>query len=234
MRRRWAALALAAALCLCAGCATTQSEISRTNAVTYVQGVLDETYTGAPQDAYLTLVDHDQAQAEQRFRGNLSAEYTQRLAPRFELEDRYVSSDLREDFLALLERVYQKAGHTVLSATPLEGGRYCVELSVTPVAFFAAAYDDGFAALRKEFAQTHQLPGDGESQTMDTAALRQARELYYGDWAQAVYDYLFARLDNITTDPAVTKLVLLTPDSQGLYSLSPTDLQDVDDLILRY
>ncbi len=232
MRRPLAALALAALLL--SGCATTQDQISRANAVLYVQGVLDETYTGAPQDAYLALVDYGPDQALQRFEANLSAEYSQRLAPRFELEDRYVSRALRADFLSLLETVYQKASYTVHAATPLEEGRYCVELSVTPVAFFAAAYDDGFDLLRQDFDQTHHLPDEAEAQTLSPADLRRAEERYYGDWAQAVYDYLYARLDNITTDPAVTKLVLLTPDSQGLYTLSPTDLQDVDDLILRY
>ncbi len=49
-----------------------------------------------------------------------------------------------------------------------------------------------------------------------------------------MYDYLYARLDAVTTGAAVTKLVLVSPDSQGLYTLSDTDLRDVDDLILQY
>lgn len=234
-KRTLTALALAAALCLGAtGCSTSASQISRHNATVYVQGVLDETYTGAPREAYLTLTGRTSEAAKEVFAKNLSAEYTQRLALRFELEDQYVPRALREDFLDLLDTVYAKSAYTVKTATPLDNGRYCVELSVTPVTFFAAAYADGYKALQEDFDQTHHLPEGEEAQAMDPAKLRRAEEDYYKDWAQAVYDYLYPRLDNITTGPAVTKLVLVSPDSDGLYTLSATDLQDVDDLILQY
>lgn len=234
-KRRLAALVLAAAVCLgAAGCSTSASQISRHNASVYVQGVLDETYTGAPQEAYLTLTGRTPEEAQEVFTKNLSAEYTQRLVLRFGLEDQYVSRSLRQDFLDLLDTVYAKSAYTVKSATPLDNGRYCVELSVTPVTFFAAAYADGYKALRQDFDKTHSLPGGEEAQDMDPAKLRRAEEDYYKAWAQAVYDYLYPRLDNITTGPAVTKLVLVSPDSDGLYTLSANDLQDVDDLILQY
>lgn len=234
-KRKLTALTLSAVLCLgAAGCSTSASQISRHNATVYVQGVLDETYTGVPRDAYLTLMDRTQEDAKEVFSKNLSAEYTQRLALRFDLEDQYVPRSLREDFLDLLDTVYTKSAYTVKTATPLDNGRYCVELTVTPVTFFAAAYADGYKALREEFDKTHHLPGGEEAQAMDPVQLRRVEEDYHRDWAQAVYDYLYPRLDNITTGPAVTKLVLVSPDSDGLYTLSATDLQDVDDLVLQY
>ncbi len=49
-----------------------------------------------------------------------------------------------------------------------------------------------------------------------------------------MYDYLYARLDAVTTGAQVTKLLLVAPNSQGLYTISPTDLQDLDDVILQY
>lgn len=233
MRKTLIALGLAAGLCL-SGCATSQAQISRYNAGVYVRGVLDETYTGAPGEDYLKLVDRSPQEAQQVFDRNLSDEYAQRLARRFELEDKYVPRALREDFLALLDTVYQRASYTVKSTTPMEGGRYCVELSVTPVTFFAAAYADGYERLRRDFDLTHALPTDLEAQAMSAAQLRRARADYHSAWAQAVYDYLYPRLDAITTGEAVTLLVLVSPDSQGRYTLSATDLQNVDDLILRY
>ncbi len=63
---------------------------------------------------------------------------------------------------------------------------------------------------------------------------RKAVERFESQWAQAVYDYLYGRLDAVTTGAAVTKLVLVSPDSQGRYALSDTDRRDVDDLILQY
>lgn len=223
--------ALLTALCLCAGCSTSQSQISRHNAQVYVQGVLDETYTGQTSAAYRSLVDHTEEDCQKVFEQNLEAEYAQRLCTRFELDDAFVSRSLRRDFLALLDTVYRRADYKVKAATPLENGRYCVEVSVTPVTFFSAAYADGYKALRQDFEKEHPLP---EDQDLSPAQQRKARERWETLWAQEVYDYLYPRLDAITTGSAETKLVLVVPDHQGLYTLSATDLQDVDDLILRY
>lgn len=235
MRGRVIALGLCAALCLsAAGCSTAQSQISRHNAELYVQGVLDETYSGEPKEAYLTLTGRTKEDAQAAFSDNLQAEYDQRLCARFELEDQYVPRALRRDFLDLLDQLYRKAGYAVQSATPLEDGRYCVELSVTPVTFLAAAYADGFAQLRRDFDGESGYPTDEELDELEPADARKARQQREAAWAQTVYDYLSLRLDNITTGSAVTKLVLVSPDSQGLYTLSATDLQDVDDLILQY
>ncbi len=231
MKTRIAALFLA--LSLCAGCATSQAQISRHNAGVYVAGVLDETYAGAASDAYYTLTGRTAEDAQKTFEANLESEYTQRLALRFELEDEFVSRTLKADFLELLDTVYRKAGYEVREATPLEGGRYCVELSVTPVTFFAAAYADGYKALREDFEKTHSLPGEDDPD-LTAAQRRKAVERFESQWAQAVYDYLYGRLDAVTTGAAVTKLVLVSPDSQGRYALSDTDRRDVDDLILQY
>lgn len=235
-KKHFAAAILAAALLLglLSGCSTSGSQISRHNARVYVQGVLDETYTGQVQDAYLQLTGRTQEDVQAAYDKNREAEYTQRLALRFDLEPTYMERSLKQDFLELLDTLYQRASYTVKEATPLEDGRYCVEVSVTPVSFFAAAYADGYAQLRKDFEDSHTLPQGEAAQAMEPAQARKATEEYERAWAQTVYDYLYARLDAIPTDAAVTKLTLVTPDSQGLYTLSATDLQDVDDLVLRY
>lgn len=230
MRRRLTALA--AAMTLLAGCSTAGSQMSRHNAVVYVQGVLDETYTGQAADSYLTLVDHTAEDAQDAFQANLEAELSQRLCVRFDVEEQFLSRQLKADFLELLDRVYARAGYNVKTATPLDDDRYCVELTVTPVTFFAGAYSDGFEALRTEFETAHPAPEEDEAAT--AAQRRKDRETYETLWAQAVYDYLYARLDAVTTGPAVTKLVLVSSDATGLYSLQSSDLRDVDDLILQY
>ena len=240
--------ALLAAVCLCAGCSTTQSQITRQNAGIYVKGVLDETYTGKASDAYRTLTDRTQEDGQAAFEKNLEAEYAQRLCVRFELEEEFVPRSLKEDFLDLLDQVYLRAGYSVKSVTPMDNGRYCVEVTVTPVTFFAAAYADGYRALREDFEKAHPLPGDeeeeaGEDDVVDAddadkdptpAQLRKARQTREALWAQEVYDYLYPRLDAVTTGSSVTRLVLVSADQNGLYTLSETDLQGLDDLILQY
>ena len=234
MKKRLLALALCACLLVCAGCSTTKAQINQYNATLYVRGVLDETYTGAVSDEYAKLTGFTDKDVEKTYRNNLLSEFSQRVAVRFELNETYLKADLKSDYLTLLETVYAKSHYTVGQATPLERGRYCVEVSVTPVTFFHAAYADGYAALRADFEKTHSLPDEEAQKKMDSAQLRKAIERYENLWAQEVYDYLYARLDAITTGGAVTKLVLVSPDSSGNYTLSPTDFQDLDDLILQY
>lgn len=235
MRKRLLPLLLAALLAVgAAGCSTTGAQIDRHNAQLYVQGVLDETYTGQAAETYRTLVEHSEEDVQAAFQANLESEYAQRLTLRFELADRFISRSMKADYLALLDAVYRHAGYTVKAATPLEDGRYCVEVEVTPVTFFADAYADGYAQLQADFQQTHAKPTQEELAKLEPAQARKTQERYETAWAKAVYDYLYARLDAVTTGSAVTKLVLVSPDGQGLYTLSATDLQDIDDLILEY
>lgn len=234
MRKRLLALAAALALTLCAGCTDAKSQINEYNAALFVRGVLDETYTGAVSGDYAKLTGVTEEDARKSFQKNLEAEFSQRLAVRFELDETFLSSSLKADYLALLETVYAKTSYTVGAATALEKGRYCVELSVTPVTFFQAAYADGCKALRADFEKAHPLPDEEKQADMTPAQIRRAKENFESKWAREVYDYLYARLDAITTGAAVTKLVLVTPNSSGQYTLSTSDLQDVDDLILQY
>ena len=234
MKKRFLALLLG--LLLCAGCSTAQSQITRQNAGIYVQGVLDETYAGKATEAYRALTDRTEEEGQEAFQKNLEAEYAQRLRVRFELEDQFVSRELKQDFLDLLDAVYRRADYSIQSATPLEDGRYCVEVKVRPVTFFANAYADGYRELRDTFEKEHPLPQDTdeENEALTPAQERKARETWEALWAQTVYDYLYPRLDAITTGPSVTRLVLVSADATGVYSLSANDLQGLDDLILQY
>lgn len=235
MKRRFAALFSALALGVSlAGCSTTQSQINSYNATLYVQGLLDETYTGKTSEAYLTLMDTDASAVKKAFAANVESEFSQRLAARFELEEEYLTAGQKEGFYALLEQVYAKASYTAKTAVALDDDRYCVELSITPVTFFQTAYADGFAALKADFEKTHKPLDEERLAEMSSAQALKARQKYHRAWADAVYDDLYGRLDAITTGTAVTKLVLVSANTQGYYSLSATDFRDVDDEVLRY
>ncbi len=232
MKKRLAALALL--LVLLAGCSTTQQQVNTYNATLYAQGFLDETYTGAPPEGYLKLTQGTAEDAQKTFEKNLEAEYRQRLALRFDLDVASVPLDLEEDFLDLLRQVYAKASYTVRAAVPLDDKRYCVEVSVSPVTFFAAAYSDGYAQLKKDFQRLHPEPTQEDLEDLTPVQAKKRVERYEAAWAQEVYDYLYLRKDAITSGAAVTKLLLVSPNSQGLYTISQTDLQDLDDVILQY
>lgn len=227
-------LALALALLTLAGCTTVDSSVNEFNATAYVRGLLDETYTGRAEEVYLSLMEKDEEGVAETYQKSLQSEYENRFLRRFEVEDRYVSRELRQDFLDLLDEVYSHAAFSVKSAVKLDDTRYCVEVTLTPVTFFSAAYADGFARLVAKFEEEHPEPTEEELAELSAAQVTR-REREEGEaWAQAVYDYLYPRLSAVTTGTAVTKLLLVSPNGQGYYTVSATDLQDLDDRILAY
>lgn len=235
MKKRFAALLCAAALGFgLVGCSTTQSQINCYNATAYVQGLLDETYTGAASEVYRTLMDTDEEAVEKTYSENLQSEFSQRFAVRYELEEALLTTGQKEAFYDLLAQVYAKASYSVKAAVELDSGRYCVEVSITPVTFFQTAYADGFAALKADFEKTHTAPDEEKLAEMTSAQAQTARQRYARAWADAVYDDLSDRLGAATTATAVTKLTLVSANAQGVYSLSATDFRDIDDEILRY
>lgn len=235
MRKRLMLPALALALALgAAGCATTQATVNQFNATAYVQGVLDETYKGAVSDTYLTLMDTDEESVAATYQANLQSEYKNRFLKRFEIDDASLTRQQRQDFLDLIDEAYSHADYTVKAAVALDDRRYCVEVSVTPVTYFSSAYSDGFATLVRNFERDNPEPTEEELSEMTNAKKRRLQRDRERDWAQAVYDFLYPRLSAVTTGVPVTKLVLVSPNGQGFYSASTTDLQDLDDRILAY
>lgn len=235
VKRRGSALLCALALSTAlSGCSSTQNQVNSYNATVYVQGLFDETYTGKSSEVYQSLMDSDPESAKKCYSDNLQSEFSQRLAPRFELEEEYLTASQKEGFYLLLGRVYGKVEYRIRTAIPLDNDRFCVEVIVTPVTFFQTAYASGFDALKTEFEKTHKPLDEEKLAEMTPAQALKTRERYHQAWADAVYDDLYGRLDSITTASAVTKLTLVSANSQGYYSLSATDFQDVDDEILRY
>ena len=116
--RRWgaagAALVLSLSLTACQG-----ETMTAFDATAYVQGVLDETYKGTWDNAFLDLVDLTDGEAQDAYEASLNEEY-QRFAYQFDLNDSLLTEETRQSALDLLAEVSAKAQYTVQQAVALD------------------------------------------------------------------------------------------------------------------
>ncbi len=216
-------LALAAALALgLSGCGG--DTMTAFDATAYVRGVLDETYKGTWDNAFLDLVDLPDGEAQDAYEAALEQEY-QRFAYQFDLEDASLTDETRQAALDLLSQVCAQAQYTVQEAVPLDDARYAVEVSVRPMDLFLQVEEDLLPADQEAFAARY-----AEADLSDPAA----RAAYEDDWARGIVDLCESRLGLLNYQDVVSILVLVAPDDDGLYSMSGTDFADLSALILPY
>ena len=134
LRGRAAALAAAALLCLSlTACGETKMTVF--DATAYVKGVLDETYKGTWNNAFLDLVELTDGEAQDAYEASLEQEY-RRFAYQFDLDESALTEETRQAVLDLLAEVCAKAQYSVQEAVPLDDTRYAVEVSVRPLDLF--------------------------------------------------------------------------------------------------
>ena len=114
LRGRAAALAAAALLCLSlTACGETKMTVF--DATAYVKGVLDETYKGTWNNAFLDLVELTDGEAQDAYEASLEQEY-RRFAYQFDLDESALTEETRQAVLDLLAEVCAKAQYSVQEA----------------------------------------------------------------------------------------------------------------------
>ena len=223
--------ALAAALLLCLGLGACGGEtMTRFDAAAYVSGVLDETYKGTWDNAFLDLVDLTEGEAQDAYEADLEEEY-RRFAYQFDLNDDALTDETRQAALDLLAQVCAKAQYTVQGATALDETRYAVEVSVRPLDLFVQVREDALEGFQAEFA------ADYAGVTLEglTAQERAGLErTYENQWALGVVDLCRGRLGLMGYLDVERILVLVAPDEEGYYSMGDNDYNNLSTLILPY
>ena len=222
-------LALAAALALgLSGCGG--DTMTAFDATAYVRGVLDETYKGTWDNAFLDLVDLTDGEAQDAYEAALEEEY-RRFAYQFDLNDAALTDETRQAALDLLAQVCALAQYTVQGATALDDTRYAVEVSVRPLDLFLQVRSDALAGFREEFAQTY-AGVDLEGLTEEERAELEAE--YENQWALGIIGLCEDRLGLAGYGEVERILVLVAPDDQGYYSMGDNDFNNLSTLILPY
>ncbi len=223
--------ALAAALLLCLGLGACGGEtMTRFDAAAYVSGVLDETYKGTWNNAFLDLVDLTDGEAQDAYEAALEEEY-QRFAYQFDFNDAALTGETRQAALDLLAQVCAKAQYTVQGATALDDTRYAVEVSVRPLDLFVQVREDALEDFRASFAQAYADVDLGEL-TEDEQTQLEAE--YENQWALGIIGLCEGRLSVADYLDVERILVLVAPDDEGYYSMGNNDFNNLSTLILPY
>ena len=214
---------LAAALTLCLT-ACGESTMTALDATAYVRGVLDETYKGTWDNAFLDLVDLTDGEAQDAYEEALEQEY-QRFVYQFDLDDASLTEETRQAAMDLLSQICARAQYTVQSAAALDDTRYAVEVSVRPIDLFLQVEEDLLPAYQEEFAARYEGADLSSSEALAS---------YENAWAQGIIQLCTDRLGLLGHQDVVSMLVLVAPDDDGCYSMSSTDFANLSALILPY
>lgn len=229
MLRRMGALGCAGLLAL--GLAACGGEtMTAFDATAYVSGVLDETYKGSWNNAFLDLVDLTEGEAKDAYEAALEQEY-RRFAYQFDLNDDALTDETRESVTDLLTEVCAKASYSVKEAVLLDETRYAVEVSVRPMDLFLQVREDTLAEFQREFGEQY---ADTETEGLDDEELAALETQYENDWAQGIVQLCRDRLGLLNYLDVVPILVLVAPDDDGLYAMGDYDFSNLSALIVPY
>lgn len=224
-------LALCAALALFLGLsACGEDTMTVFDATAYVSGVLDETYKGSWNNAFLDLVDLTDGEAQDAYETALEEEY-QRFSYQFQLNDDALTEETRGEVMDLLTEVCAKAQYSVKGAAALDDTRYAVEVAVRPMDLFLQVRQDTLPGYQETFGEKY---GDVELDGLTDEERAELESDYENDWAMGVVRLCRDRLGLLGYLDVVPILVLVSPDDQGLYGMGDNDFSNLSALILPY
>ena len=187
----------------------------------YVQSLLDVEYKGVT-DTYVELTGDTQENADEFYPACM--EYWAYILADYFLIVPDISTEVEERLVSLTEDVFSHVRYEVADAVE-SGDYYTVEVTVYPMLFVDAAYDEVVA-----YADDFQARSDaGEhGDYMNDEEAYTAREIEY---ANGVMDILETYVDNIEYDDPVTKIVKIEEDDES-YGISEEDYSDLENYLL--
>ena len=200
------------------------------DATAYVKGVLDETYKGTWNNAFLDLVELTDGEAQDAYEASLEQEY-RRFAYQFDLDESALTEETRQAVLDLLAEVCAKAQYSVQEAVPLDDTRYAVEVSVRPLDLFLQVREDSLADYQEAFARKY---ADTDLDALSQDEQEQFRTDCENDWAMGIVSLCRDALGLLNQLDVVPILVLVAPDDDGPYSMGDNDFSNLSALILPY
>ena len=192
--------------------------------------LLDETYKGEWDNAFLDLVDLTDGEAQDVYEAALEEEY-RRFAYQFDLNDAALTQETRQAVLDFLSQVCAMAQYTVQGAVALDDTRYAVEVSVRPMDLFIQVREDALADFQTEFAAQY-ADVDLEGRSAEERAELEAE--YENAWAAGIVELCRSRLGLLGYGDVESILVLVAPDDDGLYTMGDNDFSNLSALILPY
>ncbi len=197
--------------------------MSTENAVTYVQGIIDENYLGTCSDAFKKLVDVSDEDIQETYEDSIGVEVDYFLEF-YEIE--YPTDELRTEITDLYKEIYQSTKVEVVSAAKQDDGSYSVKLNVEPIDIVhlaEAEWDDTMAPFYEKYpSEVQDAMNQAEYEAMDQ------------EWARMIVDLYQSKLPELGHLDSQAISVQLEKDDDGYYSITDEDFGRLDALIIDY
>lgn len=192
------------------------------SATELVQGNMDITYLNQYTDEYLQSVDMTVAEADAYYEDGLAAE-KEYFASYFNIYLDLCPDSVDQRITDLLDNIYSHSKYEVGEQTT-SGDTYLVSVTIYPIDIIDCFYEDDWETLQEQLTEIDES-GALEEMT------EEEQETW---WAESILDLLEARLDSIGYLDPETISVQVSPDEDGIYSISDNDFYRIDSLIIAY
>ena len=222
MAKLWKrAAALVLSLSLLLPLAACGGGLSPDDAVTYVQGILDENYKGIFDPEFLDMVDSSEEEPREAYENSVGVEADFLIGS---LMDNAPTEEQRQELIDLYKEIYSHASYSVDSATEIDETTYGVKVTVAPIDIFHQLMDEvNNGTTFTEF----------NAQYPDTMDDDQYYE-YEIAWFQLVLDTLEGLIPSLGYLEEQSLVVQVTLGEDNYWSLNEDDFSNLDWLIIDY
>lgn len=200
-RKSLIALLLTVVMVMLCGCS---SGMSADDAKSYTQSILDATYKGEFKD-YIKWTGSTEDEAKKLYDGNMDTTLEQAGFTELGLSD-----ELLAKYKQLFKDMASQAKYEVGEAKEDDNDGYTVEVKVYPFTGFDGLQDEVTSQV-----DVNSLTGKSEQEIYETIFTK-------------MYEIMAQKLESPTYGDAQTITVQVTPDDDGVYSISESDLTEID------
>jgi len=222
-----ALLLLLFSLTACSG-----SGLTAQDAADYTKGLLDATYHGVFDEAYLEQVDLTETQARKSYEKGLEVSYSY-LSKNFQFDETYLTEETRQEAIDLLADIYARARYQVQTPSKTEDG-FIVEVTIQPIDIIPLVVENYMEAYTASFADKYSYMTQETAEALPEENKEAFWSKYENDWAMGIIELFRTHLGELGHLEPVSILVQFEPDADGYYAMSDTDFANLDSLILAY
>lgn len=236
MKKRWAktlALVLAAVLCmgLLSGCSIASAIMEQLTGGSFsaqelVQGNLDLLYLNQYTDEYLESVHLTAEEADLQYEDGIAVE-ADYFVRHFELVLDQCPEGTEERIKELYRKIYALSKYEVGEQTQ-NGDTYLVPLTVYPIDVIMNIDDEALADFGEDWSERI------DSGEFDDITEEEFDAIFESEWAECVIGLAEEGLATAGYMDPETISVQVTPDSDGVYTISENDFNRIDSLIIAY
>lgn len=199
------------------------NDVSKFDAVAYVDGLIRENYLGRFDEEYLELVDLTEEEARTAYESGIRADAEQFLRL---YGVQYPSEAVRVETEDLLREIYSHASYRVISAARQDDGSYSVKVEIEPIDTIQLVEANWRQGMKRFYEKYTPEQLNAMSDSDYQAAER--------EWVQLLLALYQSKLEESGHQNAQSVVVQLELDDNGYYCVNLDDFSRLDALILNW